>query len=413
MKTLLKVFYTAGPGNAFEAFREWKSGRRDLIGSHVAYSRQMFETCASHGARARISCTHPGGEEDSYEGISIVPRADPSRGKSGLRFHFSLYQKARQNIEDAIDFGANVVVIAEDTNPAHYTSLRRRGVHVIQALHTRLWREDRRPSFMQRRRLRDFARVYAAGDMPVLSASDVISAQVEALSGGRGSPIVEFLPLYYPEHYSGLPEPAWQAQVLNIIFIGRIEANKGVFDLIAIAQQLKVAGLAFRIHICGVGAALTDLMREIALHGLSNDITCHGWCNRDDLRRVMSHCHVAVVPTRGDFTEGFNHVVVEAILAGRPAVASSICPAVGYMGDAVKVVQANDVAGYVKVLAEFARDRTTLRRHADACSAAGQRFTETSYSFGAALNNVFSAIKSGTPVVNRRIPTQGGDVLSQ
>jgi glycosyltransferase involved in cell wall biosynthesis len=400
---MLRIFYTAGPGNAFETFRMWAAGERDLTNSHVSYSGQMFEACARYGAAALITCTHGEGEEQAKGQISIVRRPDPSWGKSGLSYHRSLRQKARQIERDALAFDANVVVVSEDTDPSHYSALRRRGVPIVQALHTRLW-PDRRPlSFMQRVRARSFGKGYGTPGTVVLSASDAISAQVASVTRGGHPPIVEFLPLYRAEHFEGVPPPARSADRLEILFIGRVEENKGVLDLIAIASLLKERGVDFRFQICGVGSSLERMQQMVVDEGLAERFLFHGWCDRERLRAVLAGCHVSIVPTRSDFVEGFNQVAVESILAGRPAVASDICPAVSYVGEAVRIVRADDIPGYADALEGLARDSATLSRHVAACPAAGSRFFDTRHSFGSALDEVFQASLEKRPIRSRRI----------
>ncbi len=200
---MLRVLYNAGPGNAFETFRMWKHRERDLVTSHVSYSGQMLEACERLGAAALITCTHETGQEQAHGDISIVRRPDLSRGKSGPAYHWSVWKKAQQNIRDAIDFDANVVVIAEDTNPLHYPPLRRRGVRLVQALHTRLWADNVHLGIMQRIRLRMLGKAYSSGGPIILSSSDVVTKQVLAISKQATPPILECLPLYFSEHFAG------------------------------------------------------------------------------------------------------------------------------------------------------------------------------------------------------------------
>lgn len=404
---MLKVFYTAGAGNAFQSFREWTAGGRDIVNSHVGYSRQMFDALARHGAAARITCSFEGAETEICHGdLAVIYRPDLSRGKSGLQFHRSLYEKARRNMREAMDFGADIVLIGEDTVPGHYAPLRRRGVMVVQALHTRLWQEGRSPSLMQRLRLRGYRKGYLHGRMPVLSCSDAVTAQVETLAGPHATPVFEFLPFYHLEHYGGLPAPDLAAPRLEIIFIGRIEANKGALDLIEIARRLITEDVDFRFHICGVGGASDVMQATVAEGGLAERFVFHGWCDRPDLRTVMAQCHVSIVPTRSDFIEGFNHIVVESVLAGRPAVASAICPAVHYVGGAADIVQPDDLAGYADALSLLARNREILRDRIDACAGAANRFLDEGNSFGAALDEVFDACREKRPIRDQRIARQ-------
>ena len=61
---------------------------------------------------------------------------------------------------------------------------------------------------------------------------------------------------------------------------------------------------------------------------------------------MFRDCHVLIVPTTTDFPEGFNQVVGEGILAGRPVITSSVCPALDYVREAVVEVPADDVSAY-------------------------------------------------------------------
>lgn len=400
---MLRILYNAGPGNAFETFRMWKHGERDLVTSHVSYSGQMLEACERHGAAALITCYHETGQEQAHGDISIVRRPDLSRGKSKLAYHQSVWQKAQQNIRDAIEFDANVVVIAEDTNPLHYAPLRRRGVRVVQALHTRLWADNAHLGIMQRMRLRMLAKAYSSGDTIVLSASDVVSRQVAEVARRATPPILEFLPLYYAEHFAELPPPVQKQGKIEVFFIGRVEENKGVLDLVEIGILLKERGVNFRFQVCGTGSSLDKMKQMVTDLDLSEQFLFHGWCDRDRLREVITDCHVSIIPTRSDFIEGFNHVTVEAVLAGRPAVVSAICPAVHYVGNAVKIVQADNIHGYVEALETLARDPEKLSQHTAACQDAGKRFLDPSLSFGSVLDEVFRACSESRQVRPRRI----------
>lgn len=410
-----RILYTAGPGNAFDTFRKWKDREKDLTTSHVSYSGQMLEACVRHGATALITCSHERGDEQTFDDISIVRRPDLAQGKSGLAYHRGVYQKAQQVVSDALDFNADIVLIAEDISPSHLAPLQRRGVKIVQSLHTRLWVESHPASFIKRMRLRGLAKSYKTGQTTILSCSDVVSGQVAELTKGKLPPIVEFLPLYYPEHYAGISAPRPHDDGMEVLFIGRIEENKGALDLVRIAQLLRERQVKARFHICGIGGALETMQQMTLDAGLADQFVFHGWCDRDRLRAVIADCHVSIVPTRSDFIEGFNQATVESVLAGRPAVVSDICPAVRYVSGAVDVVKADDIEGYANALEAWARDPNKLSDHAAACAAASKRLLDANYSFGSALDEIFLAHRENRPIRSRRIDPMDNDVadLSQ
>ena len=47
------------------------------------------------------------------------------------------------------------------------------------------------------------------------------------------------------------------------------------------------------------------------------------------MREMFRQAHVLIVPTTTDFIEGFNQVVVEGVLAGRPVITSWNVPSAG------------------------------------------------------------------------------------
>lgn len=404
----MRVLYDAGPGEAFEAFQLWKSGSPSRKTSHVGYSWQVFDACRRHGFEAMITCTHPDGPEDEAEGIRLVRRKDPRVGRSGLGYHRAVSELANRTIRDATDFGADLVMISGETVPWHYRDLTKRGVHLAQSLHSRIWLEDQPLRPLARLRLMGFARAYRRLPMTVLSASDVLTQQVKMLAKGPSCPVLEFLPLYRAEYFSDLPAPA---SGMDILFIGRVEVNKGVLDLVDMADQLRHHGVQPIFHICGDGKAMGQMKDRVSALGLEQAFRFHGWCDRAKMREVMAQTAISIVPTRSDFVEGFNQVAVESVLGGRPVIVSDQCPAWAYLGEAAIPVRRDDVAAYVDAILHLARDRAELERRKRACATAAMAFLEEGNSYSNALDRLFTAVAKGQAVESLTIPTSGARPL--
>ena len=92
--------------------------------------------------------------------------------------------------------------------------------------------------------------------------------------------------------------------------------------------------------------ALTELKAAAESADLAERFRCHGHCNKPTMREMFARCHVVIVPTTSEFIEGFNQVVAEGVLSGRPVITSSVCPALDYVRDAVVEVPPDDVKGY-------------------------------------------------------------------
>jgi hypothetical protein len=147
----------------------------------------------------------------------------------------------------------------------------------------------------------------------VLSASDEIARQILSLTGDGGSrPLVEFLPTYESATFAPEGTPAPPVRPFRVLFVGRVEEDKGVFDVLRMAKDLRAAGPPGRRgRRLRHGIRFGSARRGGARGRLENAFRCHGHCLRDKMRQMYAACHVVIVPTTADFVEGFNQVVVE------------------------------------------------------------------------------------------------------
>jgi glycosyltransferase involved in cell wall biosynthesis len=185
-----------------------------------------------------------------------------------------------------------------------------------------------------------------------------------------------------------------------VLFVGRIERNKGVFDLLAIARRLGAAGRGeIEFDICGAGSHLDELKRQAVEEGLENRFRCHGYCSKPTMREMFARSHVVIVPTTSEFIEGFNQVVAEGVLNGRPVITSSVCPALDYVRGAVVEVPPDDVTAYGDAIMRLCDDEEFYRACCRSCAAAQAQFYDEGRSFAAALRKVLGWLRTGQPVL--------------
>src|SRR5207302_10136880 len=123
--------------------------------------------------------------------------------------------------------------------------------------------------------------------------------------------------------------------------------------------------------------ALDGLRRGADEAGLAGRFRCHGYCSRAFMRQMYARSHAVIVPTTSDFIEGFNQVVAEGVLSGRPVITSRVCPALDYVRDAVVEVGVDDVQGYGDALLRLCDDPAFYRARCDGCVAAQPQFYDT------------------------------------
>ena len=112
----------------------------------------------------------------------------------------------------------------------------------------------------------------------------------------------------------------------TILYVGKLMKVKGVSTLIQAMRQVRVACDA-QLLIAGTGGLQCALEREVQTLSLNDHIRFLGPLPHDQLADLYNACDVVVVPSivtdRGE-TEGMPTVILEAMAAGRPVVASDV-----------------------------------------------------------------------------------------
>jgi glycosyltransferase involved in cell wall biosynthesis len=175
------------------------------------------------------------------------------------------------------------------------------------------------------------------------------------------------------------------------MFAGRIERNKGVFDIVEIAGLLesKEPGRVV-FDICGTGSALEELNDFIQRTRLGRNIRTHGKLVRPDLLKRYAACHAVIVPTRSEFNEGMAMVAVEAILCCRPVIASPLVPAVELLSGAVAIATPDDPLSYADAIWRLVENAAYYERLCAACISYREQFYDPRKGLAAALETVFA-----------------------
>jgi glycosyltransferase involved in cell wall biosynthesis len=113
---------------------------------------------------------------------------------------------------------------------------------------------------------------------------------------------------------------------------------------------------------------------------------------------MFNQSHAVIVPTKTDFAEGFNQVVAESILSGRPVVTSSVCPALSYVRDGVVEVPPDDIEAYGDALLKLSGDRQFYEEKRRNCLLLQEQFYDMSQSWGVKLQSILEAVQKGEKV---------------
>lgn len=102
-----------------------------------------------------------------------------------------------------------------------------------------------------------------------------------------------------------------------IVFIGRLDKQKGLSDLLSICPRLVEALPDHDLVIVGEGPERAALVRQAARLGIASRVHLTGW--RADVPAILAAADLLVLPSRW---EGMPNVVLEAMAAGKPVVAT-------------------------------------------------------------------------------------------
>jgi phosphatidylinositol alpha-mannosyltransferase len=195
-------------------------------------------------------------------------------------------------------------------------------------------------------------------------------------------PARDFVAEYFPGDYRIIPNGVDYARFatpvepierfadgkLNVLFVGRLEKRKGLKFLLRawpyVRRQFKDA----RLIVVGDGRPRRGYERYCTRRGWS-EVSFEGYVSDHDLVRYFQSCDVFCAPSTGQ--ESFGIVLLEAMAAGKPIVASRIPGYAEVLADGVEglLVEPKDHGELATALVRLLSDAPMRRR----LGRAGQR----------------------------------------
>ena len=371
----MKLFYaTTAPADFVNAHRAWAAGSDFEREVAITFSSQVEDFVAEVGGTALMVSGLSNGDRLVDGPFEIMHL--PEKPATGWRWHVEHVRHSRRLIELAREFKADVAVVDSGTMPYWMmAALRRDGTTVIPVFHNTLYR-PKGPTFLQRLEA-PLTHSFLKGTTPI-HVSPACKRQV-----GHG---LEIRAQFKRDQFDAVA-PASFASPFNVLFVGRVNAIKGVFDIV---EAARLCGDEVTWTICGGGPDL-DRMRQES-QGLPIDV--RGWTSNEDLVEARSRCQAVIVPTTFDFEEGMAMTAVEAILSGRPLITNWVVPALEVLRPACVEAEPENPRSIADAVLSLARDRQLWQSLVDACPSLEGPFYDGRYGLTAALAEILTPERS-------------------
>ena len=368
------VMYFEGPGDVVESFQAWQKGSDVNSQTSRTFSGHFLDFCKSEGLRARVYSHYERRRTLAEEGFWVETRPSNYSGKGWrhrldklYRGLFILFAALRYRPDDLhVTSGVTYWVLL--------APLRLFGIRIVAHMHNALWPQGFPPTqFSARLKRRLDAWFFRHVAHAALCVSPTLEQQIRQISGPGVCQLQQFRAQFNPGDFVDFaPAPAQEARPFRVLFAGRVESAKGVFDLLTIAETLRSEGVVF--DICGSGASLNELRQEVANRGLDDVVLVHGRLNRPELLELYKNCHAVVVPTRSDFCEGLPLACIEAVLIGRPQITSRLSNALDVLRGAILEAEPNQPESYAAAIRRLLNEPDTYRALVEACESLAKPF---------------------------------------
>lgn len=387
----MRIAYLSGPADAPKSYREWLDNTQSFFGTD--YVRQFFQYATDLDADSYI-VTWRNAPRDKLVADRFIFENIPPSERAGLMFYFGQILWNFSVGLKMLRFRPDIVVLTG--NQLFWWTLfplSLAGARFLPSFHGVLWPKLRRQSRISKYLQKLNQLLIMRSCRAVVVTSGDIARQVRSIY--PVGPMFHHLPSYLPAQFASIPQATW-GRPFRTIMVGRVERNKGIFDVLSVAAELeRRTPAAYHFDICGIGTAL-----EQARASAPPNVTFHGFCEQRELAAIMGRAHISIVPTRTDFEAGFEMTCAEAILADRPLITSAVCPALEYLQPASIEVTPDDPQAYLDAVLSLGENIDLFEQKRAACGPLKAQFFDQANSWYVAMRNATTLILSDTSVSN-------------
>jgi glycosyltransferase involved in cell wall biosynthesis len=145
-----------------------------------------------------------------------------------------------------------------------------------------------------------------------------------------------------------------------VLFLGRLEAEKGIYDLLEVVAAVRTGMPDLRLVCAGEGDRV-GVARYAERLGIADAVKFTGWVGPSGKRALLEHAAVFALPS---YSEALPASLIEAMAAGIPVIASPVggIPEVVSDGASGFLVGAGDTKSLQRALTRLLSDRALAQR---------------------------------------------------
>jgi len=373
-----RIVFAVGPGDTVASFDEWLTGDSKGAATSLTYTAQTLDYCRDAEVSAWLISSCARVDLRRHNKLMVENRPKPrALSNSGLGYHLQQLAYAWSLFRSVRQFKATHAVV--DSGTSHWFVwglMSLLGVKVYVSFHNTYYTIGHWRSSLSRDLLRKLdGWFFKHGSDGALGVSQECITQYVELGGSPARGVV-YNALFEPQDFADF-QPQTLVGDLRIAYVGRLEVDKGVIDLLDAFEQLRKQHPQLPIHLdcCGNGQAMTRMAERVASSPhLQGRVNLHGQLDRLALLAVYRQCHVVVVPTTSHFMEGFPKVCAEAVLARRPQVISDAVPTIEGLKEAALIYPCDQPKALADALHNLLTSPATYARAADLSARLRSRF---------------------------------------
>ena len=393
-KRKIRIAYLSGPCDAPAVYREWRERKQqNYFGTD--FMKQFLQLAEELDAESYIITSRFGERDERQCGRFIFDNHPNPAGLKGVLYHLAFLPWFVRVVPKIVRFRPDVLIATENA-PYWFllAPLRWFNIPIIPSFHPMPWPRYA-PRKLSSRILWQLNRFLILKHLKtVVVISNAITQELRSLLGPDllRIEVLRHFPSYPPSQFESIPLPDISSQSpFRLFFIGRIETNKGIYDIVEIARRLEKRRKGqVRFDICGAGGQLDNLRKHIVELNLQNVVLCHGYCSAQEVKTLLGASHAVIVPSRSDFDAGYEMVCAEAILANRPLIASVVCPALEDLQGASIEVQPDNVEQYCQAILRLSDEPEFYAHTQAACSALHEPFYSPENSWATKIKEALS-----------------------